>query len=75
MKRTSLALLFAVLMVGPPVSSAFGWVTEVVDRSLSGGNGGGGSSIAVGPTGAVHIASINQSFGCLQYTTNASGYW
>jgi len=75
MKRTKLRLLFAVLLVGFPGPAASAWVTEVVDRSISGGNGGQGSSIAVDSNGAIHISSINETTHSLQYTTNAEGGW
>ncbi len=76
MKRASLALLFAVLVVGLPNLAVCEWMTEVVDRLPSGGNGGESSSIAVDSEGAIHIASHNQSLvHALQYSTNASGSW
>lgn len=76
MKRVIFGLLFAAVLVGLPQSPALAWVTEVLDRLPSGGDGGESSSIAVDSTGAIHIASINQTLlFALQYTTNASGSW
>ncbi len=75
MQRVGYAFLIVALLSGLFNPSAHGWVTEVVDRAPSGGEGGEGSSIALDSTGAVHIASLNSSVDGVQYTTNVSGDW
>jgi hypothetical protein len=75
MRRRGLLTVLLVLAVSLCSVPSNAWVTLVVDRQDSGGNGGDYSSIAVDANGAVHVSSYNDSLDALQYNTNASGTW
>ena len=64
-----------VLAFGVNVCPGHAWVTEVIDTSEAGGEGGECPSVAVDAAGNLHISSINETLACLQYSTNASGAW